>query len=55
MNQPWYTRFGWWLCEKTGHLWARREWVYDGHYYRECRLCRGIVSKPLQAKNGGGE
>jgi hypothetical protein len=20
MSQPWYIRFGWWLCEKTGHL-----------------------------------
>lgn len=50
MNQPWYIRFRWWLCEKTGHLWTRKGWVYAGCYHRECNLCGRIVSKPLKGE-----
>jgi hypothetical protein len=51
MNQPWYIRLGWWICEKTNHLWTRRGWIYNGYYHRECRLCGRIVSEPLKEKN----
>lgn len=46
MNQPWYVRFGWWLCEKTGHVWYHG-WIYDGHYHKDCKLCRRIISKRI--------
>ena len=49
MNQPWYVRFGWWLCEKTNHLWIRNGWIYNGYYHRECRLCNRIISEPIAA------
>lgn len=48
MNQPWYIRLGLWLCEKTGHLFSRKAWIYGGFYHRECRLCGRIVSEPLK-------
>jgi hypothetical protein len=51
MNQPWYVRFGWWLCEKLDHPLIRKGWIYGGHYNRDCRLCGRIVSKPVREKN----
>lgn len=49
MNQPWYVRLGWWLCEKTGHL-RSHGWVYNGYYHRDCKLCGRIVSEPTKEK-----
>lgn len=51
MNQTWFTRLGWWLCEKTGHLITDRAWIYGGFYHRECKLCGRIVSEPLKVKS----
>jgi hypothetical protein len=48
MNQPWYTRFGWWLCEKAGHPMPLKGWIFNGYYHRDCRFCGRIVSEPLQ-------
>jgi hypothetical protein len=51
MNQPWYIRLGWWLCEKFGHPLPRKGWIYEGQYHRDCRLCGRIVSEPLHEKS----
>jgi len=48
MNQIWYIKFLWWLCEKTGHLWIDHAWIYGGFYHRNCKLCKRIVSEPLK-------
>lgn len=53
MNQPWYIRLGWWLCEKLGHPLPRKGWIYDGQYHRDCRLCGRIVSEPLRGGERG--
>jgi hypothetical protein len=47
MNQPWYVRFGWWLCDKLGHIGARG-WIYNETLHRDCRICGRIVSEPLK-------
>ena len=47
MNQVWYVRLGWWLCEKLGHIGAK-SWIYNGYYHRDCRICGRIVSEPLK-------
>jgi len=48
MSEPLLYRFGMWLCAKTGHLWIRHAWIYDGYYHRDCRICGRIVSEPLR-------
>ena len=54
MNQPWYIRLGWWLCEKTGHLGARSGWIYNGYFHRDCKICGRIVSEPIKEENNNG-
>ena len=54
MNQPWYIRFGWWLCEKLGHPFPLKGWIHDGHYHRDCRLCGRIVSEPIKEEKNNG-
>jgi len=49
MNQSWYIRFFWWLCEKAGHP-LSHGWVYAGEYHRDCRLCGRIISEPIRAR-----
>jgi hypothetical protein len=46
MGQSWYTRIGWWLCEKVDHPVLRGSWIYNGQYHRDCRLCGRIISEP---------
>lgn len=46
MGLRWYTKLGYWLCEKTDHLLIRKGWIYNGFYHRECRLCNRIISEP---------
>lgn len=48
MQQLWYVRLAWWLCEKAGHPLIERGWIYNGEYHRECRLCGRIVSEPVR-------
>lgn len=50
MNQPWYIRFGWWLCEKTGHI-GSSGWIYNGHFHRDCKICGRIISEPIKEKD----
>lgn len=49
MNQPWYIRFLWWLCEKAGHI-GSHGWIYNGHYHRDCKLCGRIVSEKIKGE-----
>lgn len=51
MNQPWHIRLGWWLCEKTGHLWTAKAWIYGDMYHQECKLCGRIHSEYLKVKS----
>lgn len=53
MDRPWYLDFGWWLCEKIGHPFPRKGWIYNGQYHRECRICGRLISETLQGKNNG--
>ena len=48
MDQPWYIKFGWWLCDKTSHLGARGGWVFNGFFHRECKLCGRIISERIK-------
>lgn len=48
MGQPWYVKLLWWLCEKADHPLIDGGWIFDGHYHRECRICRRIVSEPVK-------
>jgi hypothetical protein len=50
MNQPWYIKLGWWLCEKTGHLGVSRAWTFNGYYHRDCAWCGRIVSKAVKSE-----
>jgi len=48
MEQPWYVRLLWWLCEKADHPLIDGGWIFNGHYHRQCRICRRIVSEPIK-------
>lgn len=50
MSQPWYIRFGWWLCELFNHPIPKKGWIYDGHYHRDCRWCGRIASEPIHTR-----
>lgn len=52
MEQRWYEKLLWWLCEKTGHPLTARKWIYWGRYHRECKVCKRIISEPVTS---GGE
>jgi hypothetical protein len=45
-----FTRMGWWLCAKTGHL-LYKDWIYNSYYHRDCKLCGRIISKRIWEKN----
>lgn len=50
MREAWYLRLRRWLCEKAGHPFIAKGWIYDGRYHRDCRLCNSIVSEPIRTR-----
>ena len=47
MSNPWYVKFLWWLCSKTGHIGAHG-WIYNNQYHRDCKLCGSIITEDLK-------
>ena len=54
MNQKWYTRLGWWLCELFRHPGSGATWEYNGQIHKECNLCGRIVSRKCPVKEDSG-
>jgi hypothetical protein len=48
MNQPWYIRLLWWACDRINHPFIGNEWLINGQYHRECRLCKRIISEDIK-------
>ena len=48
MMQPWHKRLIWWLCEKLGHPFIDKMWIYGGYLHKDCRWCKRIISKRLE-------
>lgn len=51
MREPLLYRFLNWVCQKTGHLWTKEAWIYNGFYHRSCGICGRIISEQIKREN----
>ena len=40
----------WWLCEKAGHPFPHKAWIFNGRYHRDCRWCGRIISESVRGE-----
>ena len=51
MEQKWYTKLLWWICELFNHPGSsNNSWVYNGYYHRDCKFCKRIISTKFNPK-----
>ena len=47
MEEHWFTRLKVYLCAKLKHPLVDKGWVFNGKYHRNCRVCKRIISVPV--------